>query len=76
MKEEKLEKLIRNLQLIFKVQKNTIDAFLSVIPSRSFVPNVIPTKKTALPEIGSKGAGKRFLVKVENKMLLLTIKIL
>ena len=48
IKKGKLDKLIPNLQLIFKVYKNkakTIDEFLSIIPSRTFVKNVIPIKR-------------------------------
>ena len=73
MKKGKLDNLIPNLQLIFKISKNktkAMDAFLSIIPSRTFVQNVIPIKNTVLPEITSKGAGEAFLVKIENKMLL------
>ena len=46
-----------------------MDAFLSIIPSRTFVQSVIPIENTLLPDINSKEAGKAFLVKIENKML-------
>ena len=38
--------------------------------------NVIRVTNTAMPEKNSKGAGKAFPVKIENKMLLQTIRIL
>ena len=46
-----------------------MDAFLSIIPSKTFFQNVIPIENTVLPKIISKGKGKAFLVKIENKML-------
>ena len=48
----------------------------SIIPSRTFAQNVIPIKSTALSKISCKRAGKAFLVKPKNKMLLQTIRIL
>ena len=50
--------------------------FLSIISPITFDHKVMPIKNTVLPEVSSKGAGKTFLVKVENKMLLQTIRIL
>ena len=46
-----------------------MDVFLSIIPSRTFVLNVIPIKKI-LPEMSSQWTGKAVLVKIESKMLL------
>ena len=45
-----------------------MDAFLHIIPSRTFDENVMHIKNTVLPELRSKGTGKAFLVKIENKM--------
>ena len=49
-----------------------MDAFLSIMPERIFFKNVIVTKYTVLPEINSKEAGKVFLIKIKNKLLLQT----
>ena len=38
--------------------------------------SIVPIKNTVLPEISGKGAGKAFLVKIENKILLQALKIL
>ena len=51
-----------------------MDAFLSIIPSRIFVQNVIPI--SVLTGITSKGTGRFFLVQSETKMLLQIIGIL
>ena len=51
MKKRKLDKIIVNFKLTFKVQKiktKTMDAILSIVPSRTFVQNVIPIKNTVL----------------------------
>ena len=47
MKKGKLDKLIPNLQIIFKVLEKQIkimDAFLSITTPRTFVQNFIPIK--------------------------------
>ena len=53
-----------------------MDAFLSFIPSGTFVQNVIPIKNIALPKMNSKGPEKAFLVKIKKKMLRQTLRIL
>ena len=49
-----------------------MDAFLHIIPSSTCYAhkneNVMHIKNTVLPELRSKGAGKAFLIKIENKM--------
>ena len=65
MKKRKLDKIIVNFKLTFKVQKiktKTMDAILSIVPSRTFVQNVIPIKNTVLQK-SAKAVGKSFLVK-------------
>ena len=47
-----------------------MDTFLSITFSRTFAQNFIPIKNTVLAEITSKRAGKAFLVKINNKILL------
>ena len=51
-------------------------AFLSIISPITFVDKVMPIKSTVLPEVSKNGAGKTFLVEIENKMFLQTIRIL
>ena len=46
-----------------------MDAFLSIIPLRTFFQNAILVKNTALPEINSKGEDKTTLVKIKKKAL-------
>ena len=36
-----------------------MDVFLYIIPLRTFIQNVIPIKNTVLPEVISKGVGKK-----------------
>ena len=57
--------------MVLKKQNKTktAEAFLSVLPSRKFFQNVVPTKNL-------KGAGKAFLIKIKNKMLLQKIRIM
>ena len=43
--------------------------FLSIVPSKTFVQNVISIKDTTLPKISSKEEGKTFLVKIKIKLL-------
>ena len=77
MEKRKLDNLIPNHHLIFKVLKNKTEAMDAIsIYSRTFVQNVLPVKNTLLPEISSKKGEKAFLVSSENKMLLQAIKIL
>ena len=46
-----------------------MDAFLSIIPCfNNIFRKCYSYKNTILPEICSKGVGKAFLVKTENKM--------
>ena len=76
MKKGELNKLIPDLQLIFKIKKDktkTSDALLSILPSRTFVQNIIPKKTTVLPEKSSKWAGKALRFKNKEKMLFQTI---
>ena len=77
MEKRKLDNLIPNHHLIFKVLKNKTETMDAIsIYSRTFVQNVLPIKNTVLQEISSKKGEKAFLVSSENKMLLQAIKIL
>ena len=54
-----------------------MNAFLSIIPFRTFVQNVTPVKNAALTEVSTKGAEENWeLFKIEGKILLQTTRVL
>ena len=69
----KLEKFIKNLQLIIKAQNkqtNIQNGCISIFrSSKIFVQNRVLRKNTVKPVISIKGVGKALLVKAKNKML-------
>lgn len=73
LKMGKLEKFIKNLQLIIKAQNkqtNIQNGCISIFrSSKIFVQNGVPRKNTVKLVISIKGVGKALLVKAKNKML-------
>ena len=77
LKMAKLEKFIKNLQLIIKAQNkqtnkqtNIQNGCISIFrSSKIFVQNGVPRKNTVKLVISIKGVGKALLVKAKNKML-------
>ena len=77
LKMGKLEKLIKNLQLIIKAQNkqtnkqtNIQNGCISIFrSSKIFVQNGVLRKNTVKLVISIKGVGKALLVKAKNKML-------
>ena len=78
MKKGKLNKLIANInfniQGFIKTKNKKNNGWISIL--QEHLSKKLYLKNTVLTKKSSKGAGKAFLVKIENKMLSQTTKIL